>query len=63
MRLLEMLASRTVLVAAVGVIFTGLKAFDLLPEALTEETVVNAIYSVVLVLVVIFRKNAKVDLR
>ena len=61
-RILELLSSRTILVAVVGVVFTLLKAFDILPEALTQEAVVDAIYGVVLVLVVFFRKNAKVDL-
>jgi uncharacterized MnhB-related membrane protein len=56
------LTSRTILVALIGVLFTILRAANVLPEALTEDMVVNAIYGVVLVLVVFFRKNATVDL-
>jgi hypothetical protein len=60
--MLEMLKSRTIIAAAVGIGFTILNALNVLPADLTQDMVVNAIYGVILVAVVFFRKNAKAAL-
>lgn len=58
----NMFASKTVWTGIAMLVYNALALFGILPEGLTEESVLTAVNSVGAIAAIIFRKTAKTEL-